>query len=170
MYRILDWYYFNFMLFVSPSPYLPFPLSPPCSLSPLSSFLSFFFSFLFPFCCKRCPWALFLIDSSAYLSACLSVRAPPGALHLFLEWVMGMHSIDWSHKSVSTTRCRKEAMRWNIMEGSKQGQIAIQLVYKMPPHRCIFPRFNITLSSGLYCQRPWGSSQFIPHHHHRSSG
>ena len=49
-------------------------------------------------------------------------------------------------------QCREEAIRWNIMEGSKQVQTAIRLVYRMSPRRCIFPRFNITLSSGLYCQ------------------
>ena len=53
----------------------------------------------------------------------------------------------WEH---SMTRCSAVgAVRWNLMEGTKQGQTALQLVYKEPPHRCIFPRLNIFLITGL---------------------
>ena len=53
----------------------------------------------------------------------------------------------WEH---SMMRCSAgEAVRWNLMEGAKQGQIAFQLVYKEPPHRCTFPRLNIFHITGL---------------------
>ena len=117
------------------------------------------FLFLFSFYCKCCPWVLFLIGSSAYLKHLLIVWALPGALHC--SWMShgGCTALAGVARAQhDTLQCRKKAIQWNIMEGTKQGQTAIWLVYKMSPHCCMFPRFNITLSSGLYCQKPWGSS------------
>ena len=60
----------------------------------------------------------------------------------------------WEH---SMMRCSaREAVRWNLMEGTKQEQTAFQLVYKESPHRCIFPRLNIFLITGLVLSEALG--------------
>ena len=134
-------------------------------------FLSFF-SF-FPFYHKHWPWALLFIGSSTDLSASLLFECCP--VHCIGHWMSHEGCTAWvESQGHSMMQCSARGRLYNgtsWKEPSRSKQPS-QLVYKGSPLHCIIPRFNITLSSGLYCQRLWGSSSFVRrhHHHHHSSG
>ena len=76
---------------------------------------------------------------------------------IVLGWVRRDTQPWWSHGSTAwRVAVQWGAVQWNLMEGTKQGQTAFQLVYKESPHRCIFPRLNIFHTTGLVLSEALG--------------